>query len=248
VDKLLHLAILPRVLVEILEKIVSSTSIPLYRSITYVQTISRGEAKMETLTAIISAIAIFAAINLDNIFIIMTLFSQIDSNFRKFHIVIGQFIGTVVLMILTLFGTLVTFHLFHQLIALLGIIPIYMGVKSLIEYWRNTDSDSDDENELLFNDRRPSNILNRNTFKVTSIAIASCFDDIGVYVSLFSNSTIYQIIVSIIVVFLLVGLLCYVSYKLITQPLISKVLKKYGRSITPFILIGLGVYILFENM
>lgn len=203
----------------------------------------------ETLKAILSASASFTAVNLDNIFLLMMLFSGIDTTLRKYHIVIGQYIGITVLMVLSLGGSYSTNHFFKHLIIALGIVPIYMGFKSIFQYRKKKESDSPENKEMLDNNIFPSNkyirfLLNQNSLKIAAIAIANGDDDIGVYISLFSNSSFYQIIVILVVFAILVGVMCYISYKLIKHPFISKGVQKYGHIITPYFLIALGVYIL----
>ncbi|HXG86056.1 MAG TPA: cadmium resistance transporter [Pyrinomonadaceae bacterium] len=54
-------------------------------------------------------------------------------------------------------------------------------------------------------------------------------------------------IIFLFVFYLLLGVWCVVSYFLTRQPLVVKVLTRYGRLIVPFVLVALGVYILIES-
>lgn len=52
----------------------------------------------------------------------------------------------------------------------------------------------------------------------------------------------------IIAVFLfLVGVWCYTTYKLTCQRDISNLLTRYGNHLVPFVLIGLGVFIILDS-
>lgn len=44
-----------------------------------------------------------------------------------------------------------------------------------------------------------------------------------------------------------VGLLCYAAYKFTRQSAIADVLTRYGNTLVPFVLIGLGVFIVLES-
>ncbi|WP_227935396.1 cadmium resistance transporter [Alkalihalobacillus deserti] len=52
--------------------------------------------------AVVSETIAFASTNLDDIFILMMLFSQRNFKFRNHHIVIGQYLGIAILTILSI--------------------------------------------------------------------------------------------------------------------------------------------------
>ncbi len=56
----------------------------------------------ECLGAVVSETIAFASTNLDDIFILMMLFSQRNFKFRNHHIVIGQYLGIAILTILSI--------------------------------------------------------------------------------------------------------------------------------------------------
>lgn len=45
----------------------------------------------------------------------------------------------------------------------------------------------------------------------------------------------------------MVGVWCAIAYLLTRQPTIANLLSRYGQPIVPFILIGLGLFILYER-
>ena len=46
---------------------------------------------------------------------------------------------------------------------------------------------------------------------------------------------------------MLVGVWCYATYKLTRQKAIAEVLTRYGNNFVPFVLIGLGAFIVLES-
>ncbi|MDJ0551767.1 MAG: cadmium resistance transporter, partial [Microcystis sp. M49637_WE12] len=56
------------------------------------------------ITAISTAIAAFIATNLDDILILTILFTQVNKLFRRRHIVIGQYLGFILLILASLTG------------------------------------------------------------------------------------------------------------------------------------------------
>lgn len=47
--------------------------------------------------------------------------------------------------------------------------------------------------------------------------------------------------------FLLVGVWCYATYKLTRQQAIAEILNRYGNNFVPFVLIGLGAFIILKS-
>ncbi|MBD2339911.1 cadmium resistance transporter [Calothrix sp. FACHB-156] len=200
----------------------------------------------ELITAIPTGITAFAATNLDDLVILTLLFSQANATFRHRHIVIGQYLGFCTLVIASLFGFLGGLILPSHWIGLLGLVPITIGFNRLI----NTDNDesSDIESGLKFsNSSIFSSFLSPQAYSVAAITIANGSDNVGIYMPLFANSAISELLVIIAVFLLLVGVWCYVTYKLTCQSAIATLLTRYGNNFVPFVLIGLGVFIILDS-
>lgn len=58
----------------------------------------------EFIVVIITAVVAFATTNLDDIFLLMLFFSQVNATFRSQHIVIGQYLGFAVLVGVSVLG------------------------------------------------------------------------------------------------------------------------------------------------
>jgi cadmium resistance protein CadD (predicted permease) len=69
--------------------------------------------------------AAFVATNIDDIFVLMMFFSSLT--FPVHQIVLGQYIGTGLLIIISALGSLITLIVPTYVIGLLGIIPIALG-------------------------------------------------------------------------------------------------------------------------
>jgi cadmium resistance protein CadD (predicted permease) len=79
------------------------------------------------------------------------------------------------------------------------------------------------------------------------VTIANGNDNIAIYVPIFVQSTLWEIVAYAIGFLVMVGVLCSVCYYFIHFPPIYKFAQIYGRFITPFIFIALGIYILIES-
>ncbi|MBV9389819.1 MAG: cadmium resistance transporter [Chroococcidiopsidaceae cyanobacterium CP_BM_ER_R8_30] len=200
----------------------------------------------ELVTAIPTGIAAFTATNLDDLVILTLLFSQVNATFRRRHIVVGQYLGFTALVCVSLAGFFGSLVLPSHLIGLLGLVPIALGLNQ----WLNQDSDSSPEAQLEPESPQASawsSLLSPQTYSVSAITVANGSDNIGIYVPLFANSSQESLLIMIAVFLSMVGVWCYVTYKLTRQLAIATVLNRYGNSFVPFVLIGLGVFIVLKS-
>jgi cadmium resistance transport/sequestration family protein len=197
-------------------------------------------------TAIPTGIAAFIATNLDDLVILTLLFSQVNATFRNRHIFIGQYLGFSVLVLASIPGFFGGMILPGNWIGLLGLVPIVIGFNQ----WLNEDNDysekDDEETETSHNSGFASSLAPQ-TFSVAAITIANGSDNIGIYMPLFASSDVGGLLVILAVFFSLVGVWCYASYLLTRQQAIAEILTRYVGSFLPFVLIGLGVFIILDS-
>ncbi len=189
----------------------------------------------------LTAAAVYVATGIDYLVILILLFSQIKKGQVK-HIWIGQYIGTAIIIAVSLLVALGVANLIPQqwVIGLLGLLPLYLGIK----IWIKGEEDEDESSILsLFS----SGKFNQLFLTVTFIVLASSADDFSIYIPYFTTLNIIEIFVAVIVFLIMVGVLCYVSYRLATLDFVSEKIEKYERWIVPIVFIGLGIYIMFEN-
>ncbi len=205
-------------------------------------------------TAIITGTTSFAATNIDDIVILMLFYAEVNVTFRKRHIVAGQYLGFTALIIASLpgfFGGLIVPRVW---IGLLGLLPIVIGIKELVSRQDNADA----QVQTITTDFEQSSssqtavgilasVLNPQTVRVAAVTVANGGDNIGIYVPLFASSNLPSLGAILSVFFLLVGVWCYVASQLTSLPAVANVLTRYGREIVPFVLIGLGIFILLES-
>lgn len=196
--------------------------------------------------AIITAVTAFGATNIDDLVILLLFFSSVNATFRRRHILIGQYLGFGALVIASLPGFFGGLILPHRWIGLLGLIPIAIGLSCLIN--REEDSLEEVEAETNLSEDSPlGSLISPQTYSVAAITIANGSDNISVYVPLFANSNLVSIILIVGVFFVLVGVWCYLAYKLTNQQAIAAILTRYGNAIAPLVLIILGAFIVLES-
>ena len=190
---------------------------------------------------ILSALAVYISTSIDYLFILMILFSQghTKQSFRQIYL--GQYLGTGILVAVSLFAAYVlNFIPQDWIVGLLGLIPIFLGVRFLIK-----GEEEVEEDEVIGKiDKGPSNSL---FWTVSLLTIASGADNVGIYIPYFSTLTAQAILVVLLVFILAIAILCFISFKLAKIPTIAETLEKYERIIVPIVFIGIGLIILIEG-
>jgi cadmium resistance protein CadD (predicted permease) len=131
------------------------------------------------LTAIITGLVAFIATNIDDILILLVFFAQVNENFRPWQIVVGQYLGFTILVIFSLPGLFDGLILPQSWIGLLGLIPIAIGISSLVN--KETEQLADGTQEIT-----PS-FLTPKIYTVATITVANGSDNISIYIPLFSR-------------------------------------------------------------
>ncbi|SRR5579883_1989679 len=201
---------------------------------------------------IITAITAFAATNIDDIVVLMVFFAQVNAVFRPRHIIAGQYLGFMALVIVSLVGFVGGMVLPKEWIGCLGIVPIVIGIKQFSD--RETDEPiqtvTDGRNRINTPPKTRSwltDLLVPQTYQVAAITFANGGDNIGIYVPLFASSNGAQLSLLLSIFFLLISVWCGIAYQLTRHPALACVLTRYGHAIVPFVLIGLGIFILLDN-
>lgn len=196
---------------------------------------------------VITSLLAFAATNIDDIFILMMLFLQRNTLLQNHNIVAGQVFGMMALIVISLAGMIAGRLLPREFIGLLGLFPVYLGLKSLYIFLTGKEDDEDDQ--LLVDRAKPNwfhRIFSPATLYVSAITIANGSDNIGVYIPLFTVQSGFHLAIMIMMFLMMTYGLIILSDYLTKHPLIASALQKTNRVIFPLVLIGLGVYILFE--
>jgi cadmium resistance protein CadD (predicted permease) len=181
----------------------------------------------------------FVATNIDDLLILIAFFA--NSRYPLRQIVLGQYAGIGVLLALGIVGSLITVIVPNNLIGLIGIFPIVIGIKELLELLKNGD------NEKSAKQLSQSRLTEYLPFLTVAAVTFSGGEEIGVYTSVFAiYHAISEITLILLVVIVLTGLWCAVAHHLVNHPLIASRVKLIGTAALPFVLIGLGLYILAE--
>ncbi|CVS93557.1 Cad superfamily protein [Streptococcus pneumoniae] len=191
---------------------------------------------------IISAIGVYISISIDYLIILIILFAQLSQNKQKWHIYAGQYLGTGLLVGASLVAAyVVNFVPEEWMVGLLGLIPIYLGIRFAI-----VGEDAEEEEEEII-ERLEQSKANQLFWTVTLLTIASGGDNLGIYIPYFASLDWSQTLVALLVFVIGIIIFCEISRVLSSIPLIFETIEKYERIIVPLVFILLGLYIMYEN-
>ena len=185
---------------------------------------------------LILAVTSFVGTNIDDIFIDTLLFADAKTKPGRWGIVLGKYLGVGVLVLVSILGAFGLQFLPRSYIGWLGLVPIALGIKEIVESLRSKEESGE-------TGKRSSNMA----INAALITIANGADNIGVYLSVFAGFALWQLAVTVGVFGLMVALWCFLAKTLADLPVLKKFLTKYKAVIVPVVYIALGVYILLEN-
>ena len=189
---------------------------------------------------VVTSIILYSVTAVDLLIILMLFFAKRKSRIDIINIYLGQFLGSVSLILLSLLLAFVLNYIpSKEILGLLGLIPIFLGLKVLLL------GDSDGEaiaKEGLRKDNK--NLI----FLVAMITFASCgADNIGVFVPYFTTLNLANLIVALLTFLVMIYLLVFSAQKLAQVSSVGEILEKYSRWFIAVVYLGLGIYILIEN-
>lgn len=191
---------------------------------------------------IISAIGVYISTSIDYLIILIILFAQLSQNKQKWHIYAGQYLGTSLLVGTSLVAAyVVNFVPESWMVGLLGLIPIYLGIRFAIV----GEGEEEEEEEII--ERLEQSKANQLFWTVTLLTIASGGDNLGIYIPYFASLDWSQTLVALLVFAIGIIIFCELSRVLSSIPLISETIEKYERIIVPLVFIPLGLYIMYES-
>jgi len=189
---------------------------------------------------IVTSIILYSGTAVDLLIILMLFFAKRKSRKDIINIYLGQFLGSVSLILISLlFAFVLNYIPSKEILGLLGLIPIFLGLKVLLL--------GDSDGEAIAKDGLRKD--NKNLiFLVAMITFASCgADNIGVFVPYFTTLNLTNLIVTLLTFLVMIYLLVFSAQKLAQVPSVGEILEKYSRWFIASVYLGLGIYILIEN-
>ncbi|MCI2956005.1 CadD family cadmium resistance transporter [Staphylococcus caprae] len=190
---------------------------------------------------IVTAAILYIATALDLLVILLMFFARAKTRKEYRDIYIGQYVGSVALIVISLFFAFVLNYVPEKwILGLLGLIPIYLGIKVAIY----GDSDGEERAKKELNEKGLSKLVGT----IAIVTIASCgADNIGLFVPYFVTLSITNLLITLFVFLILIFFLVFTAQKLANIPGVGEIIEKFGRWIMTVIYIALGLFIIIEN-
>ena len=190
---------------------------------------------------IVTAAILYIATALDLLVILLMFFARAKTRKEYRDIYIGQYVGSVALIVISLFFAFVLNYVPEKwILGLLGLIPIYLGIKVAIY----GDSDGEERAKKELNEKGLSKLVGT----VAIVTIASCgADNIGLFVPYFVTLSVTNLLITLFVFLILIFFLVFTAQKLANIPGVGEIVEKFSRWIMAVIYIALGLFIIIEN-
>ena len=194
---------------------------------------------MESLLLLVGlAVVVFVSTNIDDVFVLIGFFA--DPKFRARDVVMGQYVGIAALYCASVVASLVSLVVPREYIGLLGVAPIVIGASQL---WNLVRGQEQTEEKL---ERHPNAGMHGRILSVAAVTIANGGDNLGIYTPLFATRSGADIVVIGVVFAVLTATWCLMARWMVEHRLLGAPIRRYGHRVVPFVLIGLGVLVLYD--
>ncbi len=154
---------------------------------------------------IVTAAILYIATAVDLLVILLIFFAKAKTKKEYRDIYIGQYVGSVTLIVVSLFFAFVLNYVPEKwILGLLGLIPIYLGIKVAIY----DDCEGEKRAKKELNEKGLSKLVGT----VAIVTIASCgADNIGLFVPYFVTLSVTNLLITLFVFFnfnFLLGIYC----------------------------------------
>ena len=190
---------------------------------------------------IVTAAILYIVTALDLLVILLMFFARAKTRKEYRDIYIGQYVGSVALIVISLFFAFVLNYVPEKwILGLLGLIPIYLGIKVAIY----DDCEGEKRAKKELNEKGLSKLVGT----VAIVTIASCgADNIGLFVPYFVTLSVTDLLITLFVFLILIFFLVFTAQKLANIPGVGEIVEKFSRWIMAVIYIALGLFIIIEN-
>lgn len=138
---------------------------------------------------------------------------------------------------MSLAGAVLGHFIDARYVGLLGLVPIYLALKQVVQLVRN-------RNEVPSIEQHPKR---SGLFSVAAVTFANGGDNIGTYIPLLASLSSADKAIMIAIFLAMVMVWLTLARYLTHHPVLAKAISRYGHIVTPVVLFLLGLFILREN-
>jgi cadmium resistance protein CadD (predicted permease) len=196
---------------------------------------------VQHLTSLIAqAVLLFASTDIDDIFVLLAFYA--DSRFTARQIAVGQFAGIAALYVAGVAGSLLSLVVPSAVVGLLAFAPIIIGLKKGWEL--RLGSNSTEEASLASENPAAGRV---NGLAVAIVTVANGADNITAYVPYFASKSAADIGVVGAVFAIMTAVWLGFAHWLTHHRALGAPIRRYGRRLTPVMLVAIGLLILYES-
>lgn len=196
---------------------------------------------------VITAGGAFMATNVDDIVVLTLLFSRLPHRGRALPLMVGQVLGFSLLVLISLLGVFGRQTLPHGGLALLGLLPIALGVRR----WQQAGGLAIAPPAAMDDNPSGSGLTGAGPLAellgMAGLTLANGSDNIGVYLPLFAQADRATVTVTLVTFAAALALWMALAWSLTRAPALAPLLQRYGSALVPAVLIGLGLLILLTT-
>jgi cadmium resistance protein CadD (predicted permease) len=172
----------------------------------------------------------FISTNIDDLFLLVGFFS--DRSFSRGLIFAGQILGMAIIVAISLVAASVALAISPAHVGLLGLAPIIIGIGKLLRLGKAQDEGQPTAAGIL---------------QVATVTVVNGGDNIAAYTPIFATEGPRETSATLAIFAILTLVWCFAALGLVRHTTLGKPLRRYGHVLLPFILIGLGVLILYRS-
>jgi cadmium resistance protein CadD (predicted permease) len=182
---------------------------------------------------VLAAAGIFAGTNVDDLIVLTVLFLAARGARRPaWPIWAGQYLGIAALVTVSLLAALGLTLLPDRFVALLGLVPLGLGVWGMVKAVRGGDE---------------SPVTAQGVLPVAGVTIANGADNIAVYTPVLRTVGAAGVVVLVLVFAVLVAVWCLAAAWLGSHRRVIAVAERYGHWLVPLVFVTIGVIILLGS-
>jgi cadmium resistance protein CadD (predicted permease) len=184
------------------------------------------------------AAAAFVATNADNLLLLFAFLA--DHSYKAWQVIVGYALGMVAILALSWLVAWFAHFLRPDYVGLLGVVPIGLGLKRLYDrFVRHTDS------------AEPASSSRPTHSQIITVALADVAhgpDTIILFSALLADADLVaQFSISIAYLVLVIGW-SSLGFFLLGHPRVRGPAQRYGNQLSPYLLIGVGIYIVLNTI
>ncbi|MDF7627597.1 cadmium resistance transporter [Lactobacillaceae bacterium L1_55_11] len=178
---------------------------------------------------LITSLIAFVSSNVDDLLLLAVLFAQAKSKKENQNILIGQYVGILLLLLVSYLMATVWVHAINLPVRWLGVIPILLAIKQVLPKKGGSQQQ----------------LSQVSAGQVALLTIASGSDNIGLYVPIIGQQTLVETLLSVGVFILIIPLWWWLGQRLGDAPGLRNLVQRHGSIVVAVIYFLLGLWVLF---